>query len=261
MFVPAQDGANGYWLLFDEIGAADADTVHTALHPNSAAEPAVEGDRLAYTTPVGGPRPRSDNGVRLTTAYGTRPSSVETRRGALADWRESFVGTCLYATYPTAKNGPTQLVTALIPHDDGHGQAGVSRLSGERFSGIVLQQGETTHRAVELDGATPVAVGGAEVAGRAALLRDVDGEPGLYFVRRGTRLSHGSIGFHADEAISVALRDGAGSVVAPMTTTVRFDQPGIAGARIDERTADIVGSGEGHIEISVPAGRHDIELV
>ena len=261
MFVPAQDGANGYWLLFDEIEAADADTVHTALHPNSAAEPAVEGDRLAYTTPVGGPRPRSDNGVRLTTAYGTRPSSVETRRGALPDWRESFVGTYLYATYPTAKNGPTQLVTALIPHDDGHGQAGVSRLSGERFSGIALQQGETTDRAVELHGATPVAVGGAEVAGRAALLRDVDGEPGLYFVRRGTRLSHGSIGFHADEAISVALRDGAGSVVAPVTTTVRFDQPGIAGARIDERTADIVGSGEGHIEISVPAGRHDIELV
>lgn len=262
LFVPPADGANGYWLLLDEVTADGGDTVHTALHPNAEQAPDADTPGFAYTVPVGGPYPRSENDVRLTVAYGTEPDSVGVYRGALADWDESFVGRYLYATYPAAAEGATGVLTALFPHDAARPRADFERLGESGVSGVEVGQDEVIDRAVELgDGEGEATVGGATVQGRGALLRERKGERAFAFVRRGTRFADGERGFRAEAPVSVALRGTVGNVAAPEETSVRFEHPGLEAVALDGERARTADAGTGYVEAVVPAGSHRLRFV
>jgi len=243
---------DGYWVLFDEVEAPDADTVHTALHPGTGTDPGevVPGQEYLATVDRA---PRSDNDVSLSVVYGTQPSSVSVREGLLADWEDSFVGQYLYATYA----GDGQVVTVLSPHE-GDPAVDTHRIGAAGYTGTRVDHGGSVDRAVEVSG-DEASVGPASVAGRAALFREREGVPGFYFVRRGTRFSHGDRGFEADDPVSVLVEDGTGGVVADRATTVRFDHPGAGTVRVDGTDVTRTG-GDGRVEATITPGRHRLEL-
>jgi hypothetical protein len=259
VFVPPSDGVEGYWLLLDEV-ATDGETIHTALHPNAGQAPTADDDGLSYTVPVGGPHPRSENDVRLTVAYGTEPADVTVKRGALADWEESFVGRYLYASYPAAADGLAGIVTALFPHDGDHSRAEFERLpgSGPSRSGIVVRQGEVIDRAVETAGEANI--GPVTVQGRAALVRERGGEAVFALLHRGIRFEAGDVIVRSQIPMSLALRGTRGNVSVERDTSLHVEHPELRAVELNGERAAAADSG-GVAEVGVPAGSHALELV
>jgi hypothetical protein len=256
------DGIGGYWVLFDEVAAPDAATVHTALHPATVSDPeAVEPGR-EFRAPVDA-APRTDRAVSLTLRYGAAPDAVDVREGLLADWDRSAVGRYLYATYEAADE--RRLSTVLYPHVGA--SPDFDSLAGEGYAGTRIDGGTAVDRAVALTGGDLVEVAGARIAGRAALFRETgngsgggEGEAATpWFLRRGTRFERGARGLRADAPVSAAFDGGVGTVVTRRPTAVTLRDPDAEAVRLDGDPVDAAAT-DGGLQVTIPAGRHWIAL-
>ena len=98
-----------------------------------------------------------------------------------------------------------------------------------------------------------------------ALAREggTDGANVFYFVRKGRSFSTTSgprVGFSSGGDVSLYMRGTQGSIVSP-GTRVRFTYPGITRIRIDGSLASNRGRGTDWVEVDVPSGTHQVELV
>jgi hypothetical protein len=260
VFVPAQDGANGYWLLLDSIAAEDADKVHTALHPNteSGVSPTTSDDGVSRTVPVGGRRPRSDNDVHLSIAYGTEPDTVETYEGVLADPNDAFVGRYFYATYPAADSGRTGLVTALFPHDADHAKAEFARKDG--VNGLEISQGDVTDHVAYLGG-TDSTIGSVRAIAESVFFREGGDATDRSFVRNATLFRRGNSWFRAEDPVTVSLAGTEGNIATRTETLVNFGHPGIERVELEGTATSFSIPNGDFLELTVPAGSHELTIV
>lgn len=262
VFVHAQDGLPGYFVLFDEVQAAGAaTTANVILHPNANnVTTRTAGQEYQFRV---GPYPYSSNEVYLTIFQGTPPGPVTIKDGGLASWDSSFAGKYLYSNYPLNSNGAARIVTVLFPHDRGHPRASMSRVAGSGFTGAsVGLDAANRDVALEANGSTLVTYGGASFKGRASLYRLKNERVDFYFVRQGVSFSAGQDlrqGFEAGAAISLVVKNKSGALVSP-GTGVKVYYPQISGVRLNGAAVSLSGAGAGWVSFNAPAGRHTLEI-
>ncbi|HEX6684130.1 MAG TPA: DNRLRE domain-containing protein [Candidatus Limnocylindrales bacterium] len=262
-FVHPSDGANGYWLVFDEVDATTGGVpASVAWHPNSAASPQTATALTEYTSTVG-PDQRTGNNVKLTTFLGTAPSSVAFKWGPFGDRGESVQGRYLYASYPTDSAGRKNIVTVLFPSDASHPKAPMTRLSGSGYTGAsIAHPGGPADYAFESSGASVVSGHGASWQAPATHFRVGAGGLVHYFVRKGRSFTDGAEGFSAPSPVSVYLNGKTGQILNGNTGTVNvtFKYPGLRGVKLNGVPATVVSSGIGSLTVAVPTGTRTVEL-
>jgi hypothetical protein len=169
LFIHPADGAEGYWVVIDElIPAAAGSTGHIVWHPSSSSY-SQTGESLEYTWSV---REFSDSDVSLTIFLGTEPARCAVRNGVLANWGKGLVGKYLACDYAAGEHGSLQVLTVLFPHDAAHPRAEFSRVKLDTSSGTIVRQGEIKDFWFESSGKKPEPVApGAVAKARAGFIR------------------------------------------------------------------------------------------
>jgi hypothetical protein len=259
VYVPEQDGVNGYWVLFDEaFPYKNANTVHTALHPQSDTSPTEVVNNQEYTYSIDA-YPRTNNSVKLTVMYGSPTDNVQIREGALTDHDESFTGKYLYAEYDVSGWWQDQFVTCLFPHDDSHDKATMDRISGTNYNGAKITQGNVDDYSIAAFGSAQH--NGVSFNEGSVFYRQIDGETTMYFTRGVTDFDGGQRGFQTDNPISVVLKNGSGKIHADQAIQdAQFTEPYVDEVVIDGNTISSTQIDSDIIQFDIPSGTHDIEL-
>ncbi|MBN1674132.1 MAG: fibronectin type III domain-containing protein [Kiritimatiellae bacterium] len=261
VMVHPQDGCDGYYLVFDELDAANpAHDVQVLWHPASASYTTVTA-KQEYRWTI---RKFSGHDVYLSVFLARAPDAVQIKDSPFCGWSgASYLGKYLHTTYGTDAAGKANVLTALFPHDDTHAKAGMSRLGGTGYSGVKLAHaGGVTDWAVESGGAAGVTVGGASFTGKACVFRTTGPDCLFYFVRQGTAFESGTspaLGFTAPVPVSLYLRGTTGRIMTP-AARIRFRYPGVIGVSVNGTPLSAAARGTGWVEADVPAGTHPIEL-
>jgi len=254
VFVHPGDGASGYSVLFDEVQTCGLD-VSLALHPASR-EVVTDTPGCQYTWNV---RKRKPSDTFLTVFLATSPDDVVLREGVLAGWRESFVGTYLYATYG-GQEGARQIVTVLFPSDEAHSAGSISRISGQGFTGARVGHGDGIVDCCVASTGMEATCEGVSLQGHAAAWRQTAGAGVFYFVRREKQFRNASgVGFNSEESVSVYMRGSDGKVVS-RGTAVTFHRPGVCQVYVDGAAAEPEAGGSGWVRVRIPPGTHDVNL-
>lgn len=270
VFVQPQDGAHGYWILFDEVRAHDSGQhVRLNLHPNSDVmyESSAEQE---YRSSIG-PHTYSGHEVLLTIFLGTKPIRIQQQDGLLASWNgESFLGKVLIPVYQTGAQGRCAVVTILFPHDAAHAKARFERLFSENATGASITQGSVVDVALESSGAGVATHGNIAFQGLGCWYRANLGSSAAYFVRKGTSFDNGSedrIGFESSRAVSIYFEGPSARIISPGTEITLYC-PSIIGVKRKQVGEDspaqdmpIVAAAAGWVRVMVPVGVHEIEAI
>jgi len=265
VFVRPSGGANGYWVLFDEISTTTTyTTAQVLLHPNSKTITTVTANQ-EYRAAANGLVYGYGSGVALNMFLATAPASVTIKKGGIAAFdSKSFEGEYLYSEYnlsgtPKKKN----VVTVLFPEDSTHSKATMTRITGTGITGASIAQGTVVDYAFESDGTATRSCNGVSFRGLATMYRLDDGELDFFFVRKGRVFNDGQAvreGFSSDADVSLFMEDMLGSIVSP-GTNVTFYYPGIVGVHLNGSAASILSSGTDWVRVAVPSGTWQSEYI
>lgn len=260
VFVHPQDNKNGYWVVFDEVEVKKTgDTVHVALHPNSAVYSVVSPNQ-EYRWTIS---KYSGHDVFLTIFQGTPSRSSEVKDGLLAG-QGNFIGKYLYSTYDTDGGARRNIVTVFFPHDATHQKANMARIEGAGYTGGGISLGDNvTDVALESSSTNTVTYKNVSFKASATLFRLQGGSVAFYFVRHG-KLFGGATstrdGFTSVKEVSLYVNGSDGKIISP-GTVITFYRPGIAGVLLDNRPAQLLDKGTGWAKLNVGAGSHDLKLL
>ncbi len=238
-FIHPQDGAPGYFLLIDEVENT-SEPISLALHPASAKVETIHPSEH-YTWNV---RSRKETDTHLTTYLATEPQNVELKDGTLAGWGKCFVGKYLYATYASAP-----IATILFPHNAEHPCATFSRTN----TSAIIEHANSITDTVYLSGENE------QLTGHACIFRHINNTHTFYFARRATHFHDNTIGFDADESVTLFMHGKSGHIVSP-GTTVTFQHPNITSIQIDGEPF-VCETTDNSVRVTVPQGTCKIELV
>ncbi|NQT25016.1 T9SS type A sorting domain-containing protein [candidate division KSB1 bacterium] len=262
VFVKPTSVNNGYFLLFDEVKAANAShNASVSLHPNADNCVAVTEDQ-EYHSQIQEFTTGADVNIFLATA----PIDVEILEGPIGNgtggYSNGFVGKFLYPTYDTDAFGERNILTALFPY-----KPGVTKPTAARLAGVTNGTGvEIKHSAEVLDYAvvqesdTVSFFGSVLFNGKAVLYRTVSGSLNFYLARKATSFAYGNdVGFTSTLPVSVFLEDANGKIVSP-GTEVTFFAEGITGVTFNGSPLTPTTTTDNSVTVTIPSGTHDIIL-
>ncbi len=264
VMVHPQDGANGYFVVMDEVFANNSShAIDIRWRPDSEVYATVaSGENYKYTI-----NRYSGHDVFANFFLATPPSSVAIEYGAFGNDDDEGPTTYSNDLVPTYYSGASakNVVTVIYPSDNAHAAASFTRLSGTGYTGASINSGGgIIDYAFESDSAADrSAGGGATFNGLASVYRMRSGASAFYFVRKGTKFNDGALnrrGYDAAADVTVYMRGGEGMIVSP-GANVKFYHPGVTGVRINGAAASAVSSGAGYYEVNVPSGTHKIALM
>ena len=263
VFVHPADDANGYWVVFDEVGADNSShSANVLWHPDSN-DMTVVSSNQEYSSKIN-MLTYSGYPVYLTTFLGTQPTSVQIENGWLANWDWIKLGDYLQSNYATDGSGLVNIVTVLFPHDANHPKASMTRVSGAGYTGAEISQlgGSIEDVALESAGTSAVTHDGVSLQGLASWYR-LDGSLlSSYFVREGLSFDDGStprVGFASVSDVSIYLDETVGRIVSP-GTNVTFYYPALAGVSLNGSPLSLISSGADWVQVNIPSGTHEIAL-
>jgi hypothetical protein len=270
IMVHPQDGANGYWLLFDEVKASPTEQVRTFLHPNTLSTKGLTQitANQEYTGDINALTYHSKK-VGLDIFYGTPPVSVTMHDGGFGcSWvGKGYVTKYLTAQYALNSAGHVHIVTVLFPYDPSHSRAIMSRLAGDGITGASIDHGNNqVDYALESDGVADRTYDGVTFRGTAAVYRKTNSAVKFYFVRKGMTFNDGGPtrqGFDVltGKPISLYLRDRTGDIVASASDSVKFYSPSITDVKLDGTPLPIIARGNNWVTVNILPGTHTIELL
>jgi hypothetical protein len=263
IFIQPGDGVPGYWLVADHVAPdTPGDAVKAFWHPNSATLQ-TQSSGMQYLSDISsGPQTYGNNQVKLTTFLATPPQAVQVKQTTLANRASSFNAQYLAASYDTT-SGSADALTVFFPHDQSHAVGSMSRIATGAYTGAVIAQGAVVDLALTSAGQAAGSLAGQTFQGEDVVSRLLGGEVAWYFVGEGTEFDDGALartGFQADDAVSLFVDGETGSIVSP-GTHVTIYQPGLGTLLIDDQAVLPIDDGSGWLEVFIPAGNHELELV
>ncbi len=261
VFVHPQDEKPGYYVLFDEVQInGDQGNVNVALHPNSDDYSIISED-LEYQWKIG---PNySDNDVFVSIFLGTSPKKAEIKKSVLLGGHKTenghIMGEFLYSTYEAS--GKKNIVTAIFPFDENHPKPGMKRISGESYSGAVVNYGDgTTDYLIESSGSEIQSIEKGNFQGLATTFRSKDDNTLFYFIRKGTRFTDGKTGFSSDKPVSIHMKGSHGSIISS-GATVTFELSGKKQLLLDGKEVEAIKSDKDEaLHYFIPKGSYQVEL-
>lgn len=256
LLVHAADGANAYFVVFDEVDADPGEQVKNYFHPANQTTVNETMPGAAYTA-------RIDHyptvpGAELSFFFATAPQSINVEKvpSAVPDRYPNYPDhNRLEANYDTDANGLGNIVTVLFPHNASHAKAAFERIVAEGFSGgSVSQSGDLIDYAFESNGEQIRQNGDVAFQGKGIVYRRINNQTAFYFVRKGMHfLDDKKIGFEADKPVSIYLRGPSGAVIASETTRLTIKGPG-AQSRQFEPAANVISAGTDILEVELSPG-------
>jgi len=270
IMVHPQDGANGYWLLLDEVHASAGGKVRTFLHPNTLSTPGIiqlKADE-EYTSPINA-LTYHDTKVGLDIFYATPPDSVSAVDGAFGcSWKGTgYAMKYLRAQYAPDATGQINIATVLFPFDPTHARAAMSRCSGAGVTGASIDHSNHTLDIVlESDCSAEHTYSGVTFRALATLYRKTDDQLKFYFIRKGSTFNDGGairrgIDVVSGAPVSIYLRDKTGAIVSSAVNRVKFYSPSIAGVKWNGEQLSNVARAANWVTVDIPAGTAALELV
>jgi hypothetical protein len=257
-FVHPANGKSGYWFLVDEFTAGSK--AHLAFHPYSrtintvVAEAEYQADIVDY-----GNQKITD--VNLTIFLATQPDSVTMHKGAIAG--PNIENQYLYPTY-TRQTGVKQILTVLFPSSPDHPKPTFSRISGDQFSGAVVDQGEgVVDYLLESDSNSTQSMTGASFQARRSFFRLVGGQLQAFYAA-GKLFEYETngekVGMEAAEDLVICWWQRSGQVSSTVPQTLTLYYPNITEVILNDAPATIAQSGKDWVKINIPRGVSSIAL-
>ena len=231
-FAHPTEGANGYFVLFDEVFSSGGESADMYLHPNSD-DAETEASLEMYRWPVGSFKRkdldvrRTDNDVNVTVFLATPPDTAEIKKGLLASWDRSFVGEYLHATYPV-ENENARFATVIFPHDKNHARPEMTRIGvSGKYTGARIEHGgenDATDFVVQppadradrtmsdMDGR------GVSASGAAVWFRMKGKSVDSFFFRKRKLFEGGGMRFETGDAASLLVEGTGGRIISEGTT-------------------------------------------
>ncbi len=256
------DAAPGYFVLFDEIGAASGARVQSYLQPACETEVEELLPRRAYLAPID--HHAEVEGVTMLVYYATEPEAVERDRvdsGFLVRTPKSGRHVRLEASYKVDAEGNARIATIAIPREGGAFDTMPTQISQPGLSGALIDFGNDTRDMLGIaDGETNHELDGRHFRAKAVVARRRAGVNLFYFTRHGRMFRDGETGFESDKPVSLFMRGTCGEVAGGgARLTLRY--PGIAAVRLNGESVDAETAGENALSILLPAGRQAVTLV
>jgi len=262
IFVKPTASNHGYFLLFDEVDAANSSHhASVSIHPNSDDYQVVTADQeyhfniKEYTT----------GGADVNIFLATEPDHVMIDQGPIGNstWNGGggLVGDFLYSTYSTDASGTRNILSAILPYKDGITKPGVSRITVTNGTGAKIDhtQGVIDH-AIAQETDTVSSYGAVSFNGKAVLYRTVSDKLNFYFARKATSFAYDvNIGFTSTLPVTVYMEVAHGKIVSP-GTEVTFIARGIMGVMLNDSLLTPIETSGNSVTVTIPAGRHDISL-
>ncbi len=257
-FVHPADGKSGYWFLVDEF--TDGSKAHLAFHPYARTINVVISDQ-EYQADIVDYANQEITNVDLTIFLGTEPDNATLHHGAIAG--PNIQNQYLYPTY-TRNAGIKQIVTVLFPSSPDHPKPVFSRMSGDRYSGAVVDQGDgVVDYLLEADPNSTQSVNGVSLQGARSFFRLVGNHlQAFYAVGKAFEYegSDGKTGMRAEENITIYLRDRLGQISSAVPQILTLYYPNIKEVILNGAPANIIEEDEGWIQINIPKGIFDIKI-
>lgn len=252
-----RDGADGYFLVLDEVEAEPGSAVHHYVHPSTDIRPEARTPETEYDARINLFNDVTDS--RLAVFYGNEPQRVTIEpvpSGSDRVGREEHYR--LEAVHPVEGAGGARILTVLFPHDRRHRKAEFSRITSGGVRGVLIShENGARDRFYAADGdAEQKAARDVRFRAQAVVYRTLEDTMPFYFVRRGTKFRSGGCGFFSNRPVSLLLRGATGRISAGEETKVTFFHPGITGVRVGGDPLEVGKRGDGRMEVEVPAGNN-----
>jgi hypothetical protein len=254
ILVHASEGANPYFVVFDEIETAPNSTIKNHLHPANQTSITTLELNVAYDATID--HYASVNGVTLKFFYATPSVDIKIEKVASAV-PERYPGypdhNRLESVYNVGTTGKKNIVTVLYPYNNNLSMAALQKFEGEDFSGGLIRHNEALiDYVIESTGETFINADGVSVQAKAAIWREISDQNNFYFVRQGKGFAMGTVGFESNLPVSLFVKGNEG-VVTSSGAKIKLKGPEINSIVFDEGV-QILGSGNDFVEVQLPKG-------
>lgn len=250
----AADGAQAYFVLFDEVEADVGEPIKNYLHPANQTSVAAVVEKQEYTAKIDH-YPTVD-GVSLAFFYATPPQEVVVSKAPSAiperypDYPDH---NRLQSVYHADENGRKNMITVLFPYKGSRPKGTFSRLEDDDFTGgTIAQQGGITDYIFESMGEKLVTHKDLVFQAKAAIFRQMNEQAVFYFVKEGTNFQYKNVGFEADVPLTIYAKDNEGALVSP-GAKVRLKGAGLDALNF-EPSATILRTGADFVEVELGEG-------
>lgn len=257
-FVHPADGKSGYWFLVDEF--AGGNKLHLAFHPYARGITIVASNE-EYQVEIVDYGNEKVTDIDLSIFLATKPTNVTLHNGAIAgpDIKNQY----LYPTY-TSESGTKQIVTVLFPANSEHPKPAFSRISGERYTGATVDQGNgVIDYILESDPNSVQSINQASLQVARSFFRLAENElRAFYAVGKSFTYGNGvdKIGFEASQNLALYIRGTEGKLVSPVAQRLTLYHPGLTAVVLNNAPVPITPT-EHQITIDIPAGTSELKLV
>ena len=248
------DGANPYFILFDDIDGDPFEKIHNYLHPANESAIKIKTPNQEYEAVID--HYQSKSGAKLSFFFATEPAQIliEKVSSAVPDRYPNYPDhNRLEIIYPTDTAGDASIVTILFPHNATHAKASFSRISGEWGSGgKILHGGGVVDFALASGDGQEHLIESKYFLGKHLFIRESSQKVLAYFVKEGKKFSDGTVGFESDDPVSIYVRENKGVIISPGTELTLY---GIQTPSFDHQVS-ILSTGQDSVRVLVPEGTY-----
>lgn len=271
MFMQPSNGVNGYYLVMDHVSTDNTDdNVNVIWHPNSGTLNIIEHETEYFSEikkdeGADGPKLMTENEATLTTFLGTAPASVEIKKMAYQSRAGyAYAGDYIYSNYNTVNN-KADILTVLFPGDKTHAAGDITRIEAGAYSGAKIIQGDVQDIAVTSDGSSAASYESLDFKGENVVSRRSTDKFVSYFVK-GMSFDDSGYGFQTENTVALYMKasdsaDGMSGKITSKGATVTFYCPGIQSVQLDGADVTTIDSGSGWVQVEVPAGTLDVDIL
>lgn len=264
--------SHGYFIVHDEVkpdNSNDKVAINFQVNATYGTTNTITANQ-EYNAAINGARLNTSNtseNVSLFFTSGPRVNIVKSYKGGF-DFDKNkyplnaFESDNVKAEYRAASDGYVRATTIIFPEDNTHAKPTIEKISAANYNGAKL-----IHRVNYFDyyiGASPTVentYNGVTFKASTTFYRQWGGFTILYSVTNGSKLMIGKDGFSANNPISIVMEKDKGTVHLKKGTQVTFFKEDLSQVKIDGKIVPPLSSYAGAVKVSIPAGKHTIELM
>lgn len=252
ILVHEADGANPYFILFDEIDGDPLEKIHNYLHPANESSLKIKTANQEYEAAID--HYPTKPGGKLSFFFATEPEAITIEKvpSAVPDRYPDYPDhNRLECIYPTDTAGDASIVTLLFPHNASHSKPDFSRITGDGYSGgKVLHGGGIVDLAIASGDGQEHWLENRNFQAKHVFIRESSQTLLAYFVKEGRKFSAGVMGFASDEPVSIYVRENEGVIISPGTELTLY---GVGSPSFDPQV-NVLSTSQDSIRIDIPAG-------
>ena len=250
-----ENNSDGYFLLFDKITTKylPITKINLHLHPNGQVATEIS-ENLEYDWNIDKYN-LTDNEVKVSIFLGSEPDSVSIKKSPICMVSNNMVCDYLNAHYTTDGEKYKSLLTLVLPHDKSHQKISAERIIENDYLKIIANNDLVEDIFISPNSDSIITFDENKYfQGDLLIIRN---KQKVVFVKNSSTLlgnTYTNFGFESDSPITLMNAGNKGKIVTS-GTRIKFYNPNIQTMQLDSINIEIINSGNGFIEVELPAGK------